>query len=84
MATPVLGTLTAFNAEVESIRTYLEHVDQYFTANSVANAKKVPALLTAVGPTTYSLLSDLFAPDAPKDKSLEEISTALTKHFEPT
>ena len=84
METPVLGTLTAFNAEVESIRTYLERVDLYFTANSVANAKKVPALLTAVGPTTYSLLSNLFAPGAPKDKSLEEISTALTKHFEPT
>ena len=84
MATPVLGTLTAFNDEVESIKTYLERIDLYFTANSVAAGKQVPALLTAIGPTTYSLLSNLFAPAAPKDQSLADITTALTKHFEPT
>ncbi len=39
-----------------------------------------PALLTTIGPTTYTLLSNLFAP---KDKSLAEITAALTKHFEP-
>ena len=63
MATPVLGTLTAFNPDVESIKTYLDRVELYFTANSVA-AKKVPALLTAIGPTTYTLLANLLAPDA--------------------
>ena len=83
MATPILGTLTAFNPDVDSIKTYLERVDLYFTANSVVHAKKVPALLTAIGPSTYSLLSNLCAPDAPKDKSLEEITEILKQHFEP-
>ena len=81
MATPVLGTLTAFNPDVDIINSYLERAELYFAANTVANAKKVPALLTAIGPSTYTLLSNLFAPDAPKDKPLAEITTALTKHF---
>ncbi len=84
MATPVLGTLTEFNPDVDTIKTFLERVDLYFTANAVANAKRVPALLTTIGPTTYTLLSNLFAPEAPKDKSFAEITAALTKHFEPT
>ena len=84
MATPVLGTLTAFNPDVDTIKSYLERAELYFTANTVANAKKVPALLTAIGPSTYTLLSNLFAPDAPKDKSLAEITAALTTHFQPT
>ena len=81
MATPVLGTLTAFNPDVESVQTYLDRVELYFTANSVTAAKKVPALLTAIGPTTYTLLANLLAPDAPKEKSVDEIVSVLTKHF---
>ncbi len=48
------------------------------------NAKRVPALLMTIGPTTYAPFSNLFAPDAPKDKSLEEIFAVLSRHFEPT
>ncbi len=84
MATPVIGTLHEFNPDVDTITTFLESVDLYFSANAVANAKRVPALLTTIGSTTYTLLSNLLAPEAPKDKSLADITAALTRHFEPT
>ncbi len=42
----------------------------------ISSYKRAPALLTTIGPTTYTLLSKLFA--------LAEITAALTKHFEPT
>ena len=72
-----------FDPDAESIKTYLDRVELYFTANSVVAAKQVPILLSAIGSSTYTLLSDLLAPDAPKDKSLDEITAALKKHFEP-
>ena len=36
-----------------SIKTYLERVQLYFTANSVADVKQVPILLSAIGSSTY-------------------------------
>ena len=83
MATRTFGTLKEFNPDAASIKTYLKRSELYFTANTVAAAKQVPILLSAIGSSTYTLLSDLLAPDAPKDKSLGEITAALKKHFEP-
>ena len=83
MATRTFGTLKEFDPDAESIKTYLDRVELYFTANSVVAAKQVPILLSAIGSSTYSLLSDLLAPDPPKEKSLAEITAALRKHFEP-
>ena len=83
MATRTFGTLKKFDPDAESIKTYLDRVELYFTANSVVAAKQIPILLSSIGSSTYTLFSDLLAPDAPKDKSLEEITAALKKHFEP-
>ena len=77
------GTLKEFHLESDSIKAYLERAELYFTANTIAREKQVPILLSAIGPSTYSLLSDLLAPEAPKSKSLAELSEVLLKHFEP-
>ena len=71
------GRLREFHPESESIKTYLERVSLYFTANEVAADKRVAVLLSLIGAATYSLLSDLVAPHPPSAKSLEEISEAL-------
>ena len=55
----------------------------YFSANSVAQDKKVATFLSVVGPTVYSTLRDLFAPTSPKDKTLRQIFDRLKLHFEP-
>ena len=66
-----------------SIKSYLERVQLYIDANVVAQVKQVAILLSSIGATTYFLLSDLMAPDAPSTKSLAEISVILRKHYEP-
>ena len=82
-ATTQFGTLNEFRPDNESIKNYLERVQLYFTANGVDAGKQVAILLSSIGSITYSLLSDLLAPDAPKDKTLAEITAVLRSHYEP-
>ena len=64
------GTLKVFNSDVETITKYLDHVLLYFEANEVADVKRVPILLSSIGPITYSLICDLAAPENPKTLDL--------------
>ena len=82
MATPY-GHIAVFHPESDSIKAYFELVQLYFAANKVPENLQVPVLLSSIGAPTYSLLSDLFAPAAPGSKSLQDISAALPRHFEP-
>ena len=77
------GTLKEFCPASDSMKTYLQRVDLYFAANSVKDDKKVAILLTSIGASTYDRLCDLMAPDAPSTKTLDQISTTLSTHFEP-
>ena len=77
------GSLREFHPESDAIKAYLERTSLYFSANDVPDAKKVAVLLSTIGAPTYSLLSDLVAPDPPGEKSLAEIVEALCRHFEP-
>ena len=84
MATRTLGTLKEFWSWcTESIKTYLDCVELYFTAHSVVATKQLPILLSAISSSPYTLLSDLLTLNAPKEKSLDEITAASKKHFEP-
>jgi len=77
------GHIEAFHPESDSIKAYLERAGLYFVANNVPEEKQVPILLSSIGPSTYSLLSDLLAPVAPSTQTLAEISAVLCRHFEP-
>ena len=83
MATTQIGTLKEFNSSAESITAYLERVDLYFAANSIAEDKQVATFLSVVGPSVYSTLRDLFAPAPVKDQTVANICTKLKAHFEP-
>ena len=67
-------TLNEFNPDVETITKYLDRVLLYFEANEVAADKRVPILLSSIGPTTYSLICDLAAPENPKKLTLPAIA----------
>ena len=82
MAT-TFGRLQEFHPELESIKSYLERVSLYFLANSIEENKQVPVLLSSIGHSTYSLLSDLLAPAAPGSKTYTEITAKLKDHFQP-
>ena len=82
-ATVTYGTIKEFDPTVETITAYLERLQLYFAANGVAEEKKVPVLLTVVGPKVYTLLRGLLAPALPKEKSYADLEKALTNHYEP-
>ena len=75
--------LSEFHPEAEGISAYLERVELFFTANSIADDKKVAVFLSVVGGKTYSLLRDLLAPEKPQDKSLPVLFQKLKEHYEP-
>ena len=56
-----LGPIDEFKPDSENITTYLEKIDLFFIANDVAEDKKVPVLLSCIGPKTYSILKNLTA-----------------------
>ena len=79
------GRMDEFRPDNESIDAYLERIDLYFKANfdEMSDAKKVSIFLSVLGGKTYSILRDLLAPAKPREKSFDELSTELRKHFQP-
>lgn len=77
------GRLQEFQPDSDSIKSYLERASLYFKANGIADNKRVPILLSSIGASTYTLLSDLVSPTAPGEKSFDDLCAALRNHFEP-
>ena len=77
------GKLGEFKPEEENISAYLERVQIYFQANDIKRERQVAVFFSVVGGKTYSLLRDLCAPSKPVEKSVEELSAVLRKHFDP-
>ena len=79
-----LGKLHEFQPDAEELSAYLERVEIYFAANDVADEKKVPVLLSAIGGNTYAILRSLMAPDSPMSKTYDVITAKLKEHYEPS
>ena len=77
------GQLNQYEPDLETMSAYLERVEIFFQANSIAENKQVGIFLSLIGAKTYGLLQDLVAPDKPNDKSLAELTKTLRTHFEP-
>eukprot|EP00731_Ephydatia_muelleri_P017950 Em0010g1048a len=77
------GHIREFELGTESISAYLERVQLYFVANDVANEKKVAVLLSVIGSKTYVLLRSLLHPEAPKEKTFDQLAKTLKEHLEP-
>lgn len=80
---PVLGNVGEFDSQTNSISSYVERVQLYFEANSVADDWKVAVLLTVIGQKTYDTLRSLLAPARPRDKTYDELVSVLQKHYDP-
>ena len=76
------GQLNQYEPDLETMSAYLERVEIFFQANSIAENKQVGIFLSLIGAKTYGLLQDLVAPDKPNDKSLAELTKTLCTHFE--
>ena len=79
------GIVEPFDPKDGDFSEYVERLEQYFLANTVADAKKVAILLTVIGKETYSLLRSLVAPTQPKDKSyagiIKYLRLILNRHL---
>ena len=82
-AAPTIGSIQDYNPENELFSSYMEQVELFFTANSVAEDKKVAALLSVIGSKSYSLVRSLVAPSLPQDKVYKDLVDALKSHYEP-
>ena len=72
------------NPTQETFPRYVKRIKNFFSANEVADAKQKYVFLNSLGRKHYNLLSNLLSPAEPEDKSLDELITVLTKHFQPT
>ena len=82
--TALLGQLCAFNPEEETISAYLERTNIFFAANKIEEDKhKVTLFLNVIDAKTYELLRDLLSPAALTTQSFNQLTDALTGHFEP-
>ena len=78
------GTIGEFRNAQEDRLAFVERLQQYFTANDVADADKQRAiLLSSVGPTTYRLICNLLAHEKPTEKTFKEIVEAVQAHHQP-
>ena len=82
-ATRTIGRMQEFNPATETVMAFLECLQLFVDANSIADDKLVPTLLTVVGSEHYSLLRGLVSPQLLKDKSFDELVTLLKKHYDP-
>ena len=84
VTTSTIGQMDAFQPELESFSTYKARLRLFLDANAVEEGRRVPVMLTVIGPKHYALLHHLVAPDDPATKSIDELLELLQKHFEPT
>lgn len=82
-ATPTIGSIQDYHPENELFSSYMERVELFFAANSVADDKKVAALLSIIGSKSYSLVRSLVTPSLPQDKEYKDLVAALKGHYEP-
>ena len=61
----LFGSVGEFKEGEEDWPQYAERVQHYFTANGVAEGKKVPVFLSLIGAKEYKLVSSLVAPSKP-------------------
>ncbi|XP_071963879.1 uncharacterized protein [Antedon mediterranea] len=79
----IIGRLDPYDGEAEDWASYVERLEAYFMANGVDDDKRVPTLLSLIGPKTYGLLKNLVVPDLPSTKTFPELVDSLERHLSP-
>ena len=78
-----IGQLREFDRTKESFEAYMERLEIFMKANGVNSENQVAVLLTAIGPETYGLLTNLLTPEKPDASSYEEVVEILNSHLHP-
>lgn len=83
----LLGKIDEFDPEQEEWPQYVERLEQFFEANGIVGednaTKRRATFLAVVGPRHYKLLRSLLTPEKPTDKTFEQLTEELAKHYSP-
>ena len=78
------GNIGEFDQAVENWDAYIERMEQYFLANDITtDAKKKAILLSTCGPSTYSRIRSLAAPDKPTALEYSALLELTKKYYNP-
>ena len=77
------GTVSEFNCTIKDWTSYTERLQQYFTANDVAEEKQKAILLSSCSIATYCLIKNLTAPAKPTDKTFAQLVQSVGEHYNP-
>ena len=75
-----IGTIGPYQ-ESEDFETYVDRVELFFDANSIADDKKVSTFLSIVGPQVYGLVHNIVSPKKPKDCTYKDVIKGLQNHY---
>ncbi|XP_075559747.1 uncharacterized protein LOC142591304 [Dermacentor variabilis] len=79
-----LGELDEYDENDQNIESYLERFESFVTANDIEEEKTLAVSLSMIGPRTCEVLKSLLVPAFPGDKSFEEVTVLLKKHYNPS
>lgn len=79
----LIGSISEYKEGKEDFESYLERLEQWMAANTVADEKKVSVFLSIIGADAYKLLKSLLLPDKPSTKSYAQLTKALSDHYKP-
>ena len=77
------GSLPEFDAEIDSVKSYIARAKVFFKANSIPEDKQATIFLSCIGGKTYDLLDSLLAPTPLDESTFEVLPTTLAGHFHP-
>jgi len=76
--------LGEFISDQEEWTSYVERLQQYFTANNIISKQKQRAVfISSCGVSTYRLIKNLLAPRAPSEVEFDDIISTVTTHCQP-
>ena len=89
----LFGQVGQFDKGKENFTAYLERFDMFIEANGIvaaagaggdATRARIKAIfLTEIGAEVYNVLTNLVAPEKPRDKTFDQIKEVLKKHYDP-
>lgn len=82
-AMSTIGRMREFSPN-EDFEIWYEQFEEYIAANGIPEERTVSLFLTLVGMEGYKLLRNLWAPEKPKSKILEELFILIRRHLSPT
>ncbi|KAH7932379.1 hypothetical protein HPB51_029322 [Rhipicephalus microplus] len=78
---PPFGKIEEFDPKTQNFEPYLERFEHLVTASEIVEAKRLPVLLTVIGPQAHEVLRSLVVPEVPGQKSYEDVKRLLKEQY---